>query len=205
MPAGSYDKLIFVYPAFRDYLESVAKMRLIAKQGKGQRLGKDAELTALFETLNPTKRKLLARAEKKAGPTREATRKALATHKALGARASHADAAGAADAGAAGGSGHGGAGGGGGDTMRRVRGQLSLRARKGGGGDRRLSSIEEADREEVARLSMAHLVQTPPRACPPGAGGAAARGGGGGGAPAGAAGTLTPAPAGAAAVGTLEA
>ena len=59
--AGADDKLIFQFPNFREYLESVAKMRLRAKQAKKEHLSKDAELATFFETLNPTKRKLLAK------------------------------------------------------------------------------------------------------------------------------------------------
>ena len=51
----AYDKLVFQYPSFHDYLESVAKMRL-RKQTKG--VSKDADLDEIFDSMNPTKRKL---------------------------------------------------------------------------------------------------------------------------------------------------
>ena len=57
----AYSKLVFAHPSLQDYLESVAKMRLRAKQGKqNKELGKDADLATIFENLNPTKRECTA-------------------------------------------------------------------------------------------------------------------------------------------------
>ena len=59
----AYEKLVFSYPSFREYLESVAKLRLRSKQARGA-IGleaKEATLDRMFESLNPTKRKLIAK------------------------------------------------------------------------------------------------------------------------------------------------
>jgi CRP-like cAMP-binding protein len=59
----AYDKIVFIYPSFKEYLESVAKLRLRSKQGK--QAGKDADLATMLESLNPVKRKLMEQEKKK--------------------------------------------------------------------------------------------------------------------------------------------